>query len=77
MKMSFGDDFNSRITGIVLPPGLRELYFGDRFNQAMTSIIIPPSLIYISLGIKFSRPLNVRESVTIHISNPLYLDRYI
>ena len=60
--LSFGDDFNHPIAGVVWPASLQQLSFSKEFNQPIAGVVWPASLQQLSfggaLGSKFSQSID-------------------
>ena len=54
--LSFGDNFDESIAGVVWPASLQQISFGDEFDQPIAGVVWPSSLQHLSFEYFSTRP---------------------
>ena len=62
VSLTFGDEFNQSLEGVILPNNLQILTFGRDFNQSLEGVSLPHSLRNLTFGRYFNQSL---EHVTL------------
>ncbi|CAM9855603.1 unnamed protein product [Ascophyllum nodosum] len=60
-EMTFGNEFNATVDGVLWPDALKQLTFGRKFNQEIGSIGWPRRLVTLTFGSFFDQPIEGTE----------------